>query len=428
MPSDEIDLREYLTVLFKWKWVIALLTGVAVLTSAIFSFFILPPVYETKVTLLVTNAAQNQQSLRPGTESSVVETVSRIPVMTLNTYMNQITSPYFLKRVIDELRLQIAPAALANAVTTQVLKDTNLIEVRVQNEDPELAMEIANTIATEFVAFVSETNQERMSKSLAFLREQKQALEKELQEAYARLKAIQSRKDNVVSLSRDISTKTEVIARLREDLARAQVERNLLEAGLKKIQEDLAQTPENIPGPVGPDGTATFVSNPRRQELLQLKTDKEISLAEKNAEISGLMQQIAETEASLSAMEAKLTVVQNEESEATSNVKRLEDTLSLLDAKMVEAQMAQSINFGEATISVISPALVPDKPIKPRKTLNMAVAAVLGLFSSVLVTFVLEYLDNTIKTQDDVEKYLSLGTLGVIPLVTEAEKSESSTK
>lgn len=68
-------------------------------------------------------------------------------------------------------------------------------------------------------------------------------------------------------------------------------------------------------------------------------------------------------------------------------------------------------------VQVIDRAQVPDMPIKPRPQLNMAIAGVLGLMVGIFLVFLLEYLDNTIKTPDDVEKYLGLPVIGTIPLV-----------
>ncbi|WP_027623946.1 YveK family protein [Clostridium lundense] len=66
-------------------------------------------------------------------------------------------------------------------------------------------------------------------------------------------------------------------------------------------------------------------------------------------------------------------------------------------------------------ISVIDDAKVPEKPVKPNKTLNVAIAFFIGLMASVGLAFILEYMDNTIKTEDDVEKYLGLPVVGIIP-------------
>lgn len=66
-------------------------------------------------------------------------------------------------------------------------------------------------------------------------------------------------------------------------------------------------------------------------------------------------------------------------------------------------------------LSVMNKADVPKKPIKPKKALNIAIAFVLGLFVSVGLAFVIEYMDNTIKSENDVNKYLELPVIGIIP-------------
>lgn len=413
MVEEEIDLRHYIETLWKWKVVIVLLTGIAVITSGVFSFFVLSPVYETKVTLLVSNATSNQQSVLPQGDDSIVDTVSRIPTMTLNTYMSQLTSPYFLKTVADKLGLTGETAvALPSMVSTQILKDTNLIEIRVQNTDKALATQIANTMASEFVQFVSEANQERMTKSLEFLTAQKALLKAELEQVYEELGEIQSGPDNLASLTRDIASESQALSTFRADLARAQVRESQLRASLAQIDTGLTET--------APQGEEE--PSPAHLELLAARSQKSLELVECTAEIAGLQQQIGKLAASVSEKESRLNSARNRENEVMANLTRIESTLSLLDTKMIEAQMAQSLNYGENTISVVSPALEPVSPVKPRKVLNMAVAGVLGGLMSVLLVFVLEYMDNTIKTQEDVMKHLNLGTLGAIPVFDRTKK------
>ena len=66
-------------------------------------------------------------------------------------------------------------------------------------------------------------------------------------------------------------------------------------------------------------------------------------------------------------------------------------------------------------IQVIDKAILPENPIKPNKIMNVAIAAVLGMMIGLFIVFLLEYLDNKIKTPQDVEKHLDLPLLGVIP-------------
>ncbi|MBU3093175.1 capsular biosynthesis protein [Clostridium sp. CF011] len=71
-----------------------------------------------------------------------------------------------------------------------------------------------------------------------------------------------------------------------------------------------------------------------------------------------------------------------------------------------------------ADIQVMDKANMPTNPISPNKVRNMAIGFLIGLIISVGLVFILEYSDNTIKTESDVEIYIGLPILGVIPKMT----------
>ena len=66
-------------------------------------------------------------------------------------------------------------------------------------------------------------------------------------------------------------------------------------------------------------------------------------------------------------------------------------------------------------IRVVDPAAVPEDPIRPKKLRDILLGLILGAFLSVGAAFFLEYLDNTLKTPDDVRNHLGVPLLGVIP-------------
>ncbi|WP_202709624.1 YveK family protein [Sporosalibacterium faouarense] len=66
-------------------------------------------------------------------------------------------------------------------------------------------------------------------------------------------------------------------------------------------------------------------------------------------------------------------------------------------------------------IQVIDKAEVPTAPVKPNPILNMAIAGVLGGMISIFLVFLMEYMDNTVKSSNDIEKYLELPVIGMIP-------------
>lgn len=70
-------------------------------------------------------------------------------------------------------------------------------------------------------------------------------------------------------------------------------------------------------------------------------------------------------------------------------------------------------------VQVIDVAQTPTTPIKPRPMLNMAIAGVLGVMLAVFFAFLKEFLDTSIKTPEDVEKYLGLPVMGTIPMINQ---------
>lgn len=70
-------------------------------------------------------------------------------------------------------------------------------------------------------------------------------------------------------------------------------------------------------------------------------------------------------------------------------------------------------------IQIIDTAELPEDPVKPNKLMNIAIATLLGFMLSTGVVFLVEYMDDTIKTPDDVQKYLGLSVVGTIPVFDE---------
>ena len=70
-------------------------------------------------------------------------------------------------------------------------------------------------------------------------------------------------------------------------------------------------------------------------------------------------------------------------------------------------------------VRVIEAVQLPENPVAPNKTMNVAIAFLLGLMVSVGLVFLMEYLDNTFKNKENLERELNIPVLGVIPVVNE---------
>lgn len=75
-------------------------------------------------------------------------------------------------------------------------------------------------------------------------------------------------------------------------------------------------------------------------------------------------------------------------------------------------------NFNMDNVRILAHAQIPRTPISPRPMINIAVGFMVGLMSGLFLVFLLEFLDKTIKSEQEVEKLINLPVIGVIPLMT----------
>jgi capsular polysaccharide biosynthesis protein len=419
--EDVIDLRALFKVLQKRRKVIVLVTFLAVLTSGILSFFFLQPVYEAKTLLMVTLAAEQQRVVEQGDLEDVVGTLARIPVMTMNTYLGQIKSEALMARVIDKLGLEMyEPRHLLAMVDAQIIRDANLIEVRVQHTDPVLARDIANAISSEYLVMLSERNQEQMARSVDFLQRQREETLAQLDEAQAKLKEFEAQPRSVAVLEAEFAQKSEDLARYKSQLNVATIELQQISAGVARMQEELDATPATVSVErTTEEGMVVTAKepNPVYTSLSERLSERKAAQAEKEAEVAALTQLIATLEEETQVLLAELSTKRAQQERLQSEVNRLEATADLLAEKVTQTQIARSIDLGQTSVVVVSPANTPTAPVKPNKKLNIALAFVLGLMVSVVLAFVLEHLDYTIKNPEDVERHLDLPVLGVVPAV-----------
>lgn len=102
-------------------------------------------------------------------------------------------------------------------------------------------------------------------------------------------------------------------------------------------------------------------------------------------------------------LEIQVTNTDSELAASIANTMAQEFSKAVIEIKKVDS------------VSIVDAAVIPDKPIKPNKTLNVLIAFVAGFMASVGLVFLLEYLDNTVKTSNDVENLLGIPVLGIIP-------------
>lgn len=101
-------------------------------------------------------------------------------------------------------------------------------------------------------------------------------------------------------------------------------------------------------------------------------------------------------------------------------LKREADTNKELYKGLLQRMKEAGVSAGimASNIQVVDQAELPTKPYKPNKQLNLLLAAVVGIFLGIGLAFFFEYLDNTVKTPEDVEQLIRLPSFGMVPEIS----------
>lgn len=140
--EETISLQDIFKIIRKRLVHIISLTIIGALLAGVISFFLLTPIYQASTQILVNKQAQEQQTI----QSQDIQTNLQL----INTYNVIIKSPAILLKVIEQLDLNLTPAQLTEKISVASQNDSQVVNVSVQDENPAIAVEIANTTAEVF--------------------------------------------------------------------------------------------------------------------------------------------------------------------------------------------------------------------------------------------------------------------------------------
>jgi capsular polysaccharide biosynthesis protein len=411
----EVDLKHYLAVLGKWKWIIVGITAVAVVSAGLLSKFMLPKVYESTAEVMVSASnGQQPQVINQNGLAEVLGNLSGLPQPTVDTYAGEMTGNAILSQVAKQVPappggLPYTSAQLRRMVKVTVVpgnnqQNTNLIQVQASNTDPKRAALIANTVVADFIQFISQQNKSQMSGSVSFLQAQAKVIGGKLAAANQQLSVLQASSD-VTQLQSELAAKDKSLSGLEDSLQGAQVSLAEQQAAVTYLQQKLAS--------LSADHSAA--SQSLQATVQQDLVGAQSQAAQSQAEVSVLGSQVGATKTDIAGLQQQLAAANLKQQDLQNEITILGGTYHTLKGKETDAQVAEAANLGDATVSVVSKALPPTSPSEPKSSRNVAVAGMLGLLVSVALVFLLEYLDSTVKTPEDVERLVGLSTLGVIP-------------
>ncbi|MBN1622142.1 MAG: polysaccharide biosynthesis tyrosine autokinase [Endomicrobiales bacterium] len=353
MAQYELNIHDYWRILKKRRWIL-FLTTIAVLGSVVVFTNLQIPIYQAAATVKV------EPSIAiPGvaTDQSGWDIYSA-----LNTEVKIIKSTLVSERTARKLGLidentpeqerQAISMAIQGKVAAERIGDSNLINISATSSNPRETAQLANMTAEVYIEKGIEDRSRRA-------RELREFIEKQLNDAKSKLKK-------------------------SEDKLRIYTEKS----GASGVGGYLTTRLMNIEN--------------KKAELLEKYTEQHPEILSLDQQIEILKKQMKE-----------LPTEELEYSRLTRELKINEQLYTLLAKRFKEAQISEADRVQSAF--VVTPAVEPKAPIKPNRMVNLSVGAFLGVFLGFVFALIIENLDTSIGTIEDVEKFLDLPVVGIIP-------------
>ena len=149
---EELNLEELLMLFWNKKIKILLIIAIFILIGIIYTLGFVTPVFTSSTTLVLAKAENSTTQ----DENTITTTDITINSKLVSTYSEIVKSKNIMRQVISNLGMDLKEAELRKNIKVSSVKDTELIEISVTNENPTNASKIANEIAKVFTAKVSE--------------------------------------------------------------------------------------------------------------------------------------------------------------------------------------------------------------------------------------------------------------------------------
>jgi capsular exopolysaccharide synthesis family protein len=327
-------------------------------------------------------------------------------------------------------------------LSVRPVEDTRLVNVFYTSPLPSLAAEIVNTVIEEFINYSVETRYEATQQASDFLTDQIAQLREDLSARERELQKYGEEK-KILYLNEKENTVVTKFAELSRAFTDAQIQRVEKEAYLKELNSlRIDAMPAYINNPLIQDLKTRYTSAkneyeeksrfflPDYPDMVKLRARMESIRNELQSEIQKELKSAESAYSAAREKEDSLRVLvegQRQDVQKMNNnailynsllvdVQTKRDLLNSLVAKQNETLVSARIGgYKTSYVKIVDRALVPSEPISPNVRRNLLLAIILGLIGGVALAFAADYLDNTIKGPEDVEKLVGLPSLGIIP-------------
>ena len=470
------DVLTMLRILRQWRWVV-LGAAVAGLLAGLLFTLLAKPMYRAGVTLQVDppsveilNEKQRDTSQSSGGWDFVITQVGLLSSSSLADRvaqdLNLAANPKVAGTSGDPaMRLKVAAGAVAGGLKVIPPEQGQLIHFTYDSSSPELAAQIANGVADSFIGSGLQRKYEASNYARTFLQQQLNKTRLELERGerqlvgYAQSQGIINTGDAPGKTGGDTnSLQGESLVALNTALAAATARR--IEAQGAYQQAQLSGSSADVNASTAPLRQARAsleaeyqdkltILKPDHPDMLSLKArvneiDRQIGREQaqvasgKNTTLLAEYRAAAATEGNLRGQVAGLkgSVLNLRGRSIQYNIlqRDVDTNRALYDALLQRyKEIGIGAGVGTSPVTIVDRAQVPGGPFKPNMLFNLMTGLLVGLLGGIATAVLFEYLNDTIKTREDVKNKLQVACLGVIPrqrgqtsLIEELEDTKSA--
>ena len=407
VSDNEISIRDLIEVVWKGKFFIAIVTVIAVVVSAVVSFFILPETYSTTMSLAVKPVTVKMSTIDNAV--GIVDYLGSMPIKTKEEYMLEVKSSRVLNRTIEMLASKdgagevMSVSALSQSITVADVLKTDRITVTVTCSDPEEAVLIADTLAEAFGQIAAEDFNEQILDVSDAISEELAESEAYLDEKVMELNAYRSENVNIDVLRADIICMIDQIALSKIRLIDYDTQIESDQIALRSILADPSSMGDLAFGEYElsiNDGNMVpniIISPNGLQESLLIAHVMETharllsSLSKKEVYET----QIPKMESDLLDMQIALTDHEYTYDNINNDAQMAQKAYRANQQRALDAQNYASSEIGNSIVSISAAASVPGAPISPNIKMNIIAAGIFGFGLSVCIILFRDYWKRT---------------------------------
>lgn len=341
---------------------------------------------------------------------------------------------------------RLAPfvSMVAGGLQAEQVKETRTLKVTYTHTNPAITAAVVNGVARNFIGRNFENKTEEFTSASDWLDVTTRELKAKVEKAEQDL-ADYTREHNIFSTDSKQTLTTDKLSRLHDQATRSETDRILKQSVFEEVKagrgaglpaafadpkitalqsklDDLEGTAANLDLKYGPDHPQVLET---RQQIKITQNQLAASRRALEDKLKSEYELSARDEQSLKAAlnQAKGEAVQQNQDAIQFNILRQEVETAkglytdfLQKTSQAKVEVAQQHN----NLRLVQPARVPGAPVGPSRFRMIALGFFLSLIGGMGVAYFLEYIDNTIKTVDDVNRYVKLPSLGVIPSIAAA--------